>query len=109
MPYLIPGLAACTAIDASDVHACAICGGDVYCWGDNFRGGVGGGPRQLIPTPRKLDVALDAADAWVQLVSGVAFTCARTRQGHAYCWGLGIHGALGVGGRSANTPVTPTR
>ncbi|HSD88632.1 MAG TPA: hypothetical protein VLB44_13985 [Kofleriaceae bacterium] len=106
-PNRIAGLESCTAVSSSDYHACAICNGDVYCWGDHRYGAVGSGPRTSVPitAPRKVDLVLDA-DRWDQLVSGVGFTCGRTRNGAAYCWGFAPHGALGTGATSSPLPVT---
>jgi alpha-tubulin suppressor-like RCC1 family protein len=105
-PFVLPNLASCTQLTAGANHACALCGGDVYCWGDNRRGAIGSGPPTSIPitVPRKLDLALPGGDSWAQLESASAFTCARTTLGHAYCWGLGTHGGLGIGAVSASVP-----
>ena len=108
-PMAVAGLANCTAITASDAHACAICDGTVSCWGDNLHGGVGAGAltNTAVTVPRQPSLPLDAGDSWVQLVSGAGFTCARSANGHAFCWGLGTHGALGNGATARNlaTPV----
>jgi alpha-tubulin suppressor-like RCC1 family protein len=108
-PSPIAGLSKCTQVSASDYHACALCDGDIYCWGDHRYGGVGAGARTTVPitVPRKVDVAL-TGDNWAQLASGVGFTCARTQKGDAYCWGFASHGALGTGATSSPLPVAIT-
>jgi alpha-tubulin suppressor-like RCC1 family protein len=105
-PFVLPGLAGCTAVTVSDRHACAICGGEVSCWGDNTRGGVGDGAPTTVPivVPHALAVG-SADDPPVDLVSGTGFSCARTQHGHAYCWGASSHGALGGGAASASLPA----
>jgi alpha-tubulin suppressor-like RCC1 family protein len=109
-PTPIGGLADCTAISAGDTFACAMCGGEIWCWGDHRRGAVGSGPVTGTPVtvPRRLETALGAGDAWAELAAGAGFACARTTAGHAYCWGANIHGALGTGAAAANLP-TPLR
>ncbi|HTL37245.1 MAG TPA: hypothetical protein VL326_29125, partial [Kofleriaceae bacterium] len=108
-PNRIPGLAGCTAVSASDLHSCAICDDDIYCWGDHRYGGVGAGPFTTVPISiaRKVDIELDD-DHWEQLVSGLGFTCARTQKGAAYCWGFAPHGALGTGVTSSPLPLAVT-
>lgn len=106
-PNVIEGLADCTAVSAGGSAACAICGGDLYCWGNHRTGAVGAGALTAYPitTPRKLEVELAAGDRWAQVVSGEGFSCARTEQGHGYCWGFQARGALGTGAASMNLPV----
>ena len=105
-PNRVAGLANCTAVTASDFHACAICDDAVYCWGDHRYGSVGAGAITAVPVSiaRKIDLDL-AGDHWAQLVSGVGFTCARTENGVAYCWGFAPHGALGTGTTSSPLPL----
>lgn len=104
-PWLVEGLSGCTAVSTGDLHACALCGGDIYCWGDHRFGAVGEGPitTVVITTPRKLAIAID--EPWLQLVSGLGFTCARSQSGRAFCWGYSRDGALGSGGASSPLPV----
>ena len=105
-PMTVPGLAGCTAVSASDYHTCAICGGDIHCWGDHRFGGVGAGAitKVAITEPRKLDVDT-GGEPWVQLVSGYGFSCARTQGGRAFCWGFSQLGALGSGGAASPLPI----
>jgi alpha-tubulin suppressor-like RCC1 family protein len=108
-PVVMQGISGCTAVKPGSTHTCALCGGDVYCWGDHRFGAVGAGPitRTGITTPRKVDIALD--EPFVQLVSGVGFSCARTQSGRAYCWGFSRDGALGSGGATSPLPVIVQR
>jgi alpha-tubulin suppressor-like RCC1 family protein len=106
-PSVIPELASCSAISAGGSSACAICGGDIYCWGNHRTGAVGAGPPTAYPitNPRKLDIDLEDADQWAQLVSGQGFSCARSERGRGFCWGFHARGALGTGGVSLNLPA----
>jgi alpha-tubulin suppressor-like RCC1 family protein len=106
-PTPIEGLSGCTAITTGEAFACAMCDGDIWCWGDHRRGQVGAGPITAAPitVPRKIEATLEAGDAWAELAAGSAFACARTTLGRAYCWGTNLHGALGTGAGAANLPV----
>ena len=105
-PAIIEDLAGCTAVSASALHACGLCGGEIYCWGDHRFGTVGAGAITdvKITTPRKVDIAVD--EPFVQIVSGYSFSCARAQSGRTYCWGFSRDGALGSGGASSPLPVT---
>jgi alpha-tubulin suppressor-like RCC1 family protein len=106
-PNPVVGLAGCTAVTAGDQHACALCGGEIHCWGDNTAGSLGSGPLTFdpVPVPRTIDLVLEG-DPWVELFSGLRFSCARSEAGHVYCWGSSPHAGLGNGATSANLPVT---
>lgn len=105
-PTPMGDLTGCTDLGVGDTVACAVCGGEAYCWGDHRRGAVGSGPITALPisVPRKVDVELDG-DTFVQVVVGSGYACARTTRGRAYCWGSNIHGALGTGVTGANLPT----
>jgi alpha-tubulin suppressor-like RCC1 family protein len=106
-PNEILGLSECTAVTAGDQHACAICGGQIHCWGDGNFGELGTGTliREPVPAPQTIELVLDG-DPWVDLASGLRFTCARSQSGRAYCWGSDAHAGLGNGATAANLPVT---
>lgn len=123
-PFSLP-LAACTAISvtaapgAADddslgfpsppyAASCAICGGDIYCWGDNRRGqlGIGAPDFEEHATPMRVEVDALPGDPWTSLHAEGGVTCARALSGATRCWGTSRHGALGTGGTPANLPVT---
>ena len=106
-PNVLPGLASCTEIATASSNACAICDGELSCWGDHRRGAVGSGPitTGAVTTPRTIDVELPDGEVWAQVVLGSGYGCARTNEGHGYCWGLSTRGALGTGAASANLPI----
>src|SRR5262249_24514520 len=105
VPYIVPGLANCTAIAAAALTSCAICAGEASGWGSNFSGSVGAGepPTNPVTVPRQL-AHLDG-DPWVDLRSGSYHSCARSQSGRVFCWGSSSHGGLGSG-IGANLPVT---
>jgi hypothetical protein len=106
-PYELPGLSGCTAVAAGEATSCAICDGDIWCWGSNRRGTLGAGMLTAAPItqPRKVSVSLEPGDRFVQITSGTGYSCARTEQGRGFCWGFHRYGALGTGGTSSSLPI----
>ena len=106
-PYELPGLSGCTAVGAGEATSCAICDGDIWCWGSNRRGTLGTGMLTAAPItqPRKVSIDLEPGDRFVQITSGTGYSCARSERGRGFCWGFHRYGALGTGGTSANLPV----
>jgi alpha-tubulin suppressor-like RCC1 family protein len=83
------------SVAAGGIHSCAIdTSGAAWCWGSRSLGRLGLypppatdqlSPAKLVGTPRFRAIA-----AWVQ-------TCAISRSGEVYCWGLGDQNAGGSG------------
>ena len=76
-------------------HACAIAGGEVYCWGRSNLGALCTGlmDEELLPTPSPID-----SKAWPQqLAVGKEVTCARMTDGSIQCCGGADKGRLGTG------------
>jgi len=106
-PTTIANLTDCTEVSTGSSTSCAICGGDIYCWGNHRTGAVGAGELTAFPitTPRKVEVELESGDRWAEIHSATGYTCARTELGHGYCWGFHARGALGTGATSMSVPV----
>ena len=108
---------AVTAVGTGAVHSCAVLGdgGALTCWGLDVFGNVGtgvpfdadatcpSGPCRPTPTPV---VGLGAGVAAVG--AGAEHTCALTRAGAVWCWGLGTSGQLGNGQRPGGNGGVPT-
>ncbi|MCW5807775.1 MAG: hypothetical protein KIT31_35810 [Deltaproteobacteria bacterium] len=112
VPYTHETLAKCSKISVGGGHACAICDGEIMCWGDARHGELGDGLVTPVAQPRPRPVVgytLADNDAWHDLSAGDTFTCARTQLGRGLCWGTNAHGALGNGGTSSALPVVVTR
>jgi alpha-tubulin suppressor-like RCC1 family protein len=76
-------------------HACALAGGEVYCWGRSDRGALCTGMPDREPLPRYAPVR---AKAWPQqLAVADEITCARLTDGTIQCCGDDAKGRLGRG------------
>jgi alpha-tubulin suppressor-like RCC1 family protein len=98
-------LASCTRVALGKEHTCALCGGKVVCWGEDFEGATGipdTAAADNIPTPITID------KTFVDLVSRAYGACALTSAGEIYCWGNGAFGANGDGGQARNLPTDLT-
>lgn len=109
-------------IDAGADHACGrTATGRVLCWGSFVWGQLGdgreaateemspfgpsafGGPGDVVGGR---PVEVETSHPFRALTTGGRHTCALTKAGEAYCWGMGRFGQLGTGSRSnAAVPV----
>jgi alpha-tubulin suppressor-like RCC1 family protein len=82
-------------ISAGSEHTCALdTDGVALCWGRNVEGELGDG---TFVTNRSTPTAVTTGLRFVSLTSGQLHTCALTKLGAAYCWGLNSDGQLGNG------------
>lgn len=94
-----------------DAHACALERDQtIWCWGwgQTVGGwtGYGGGGGSVASTALPVQVA--GTTRFRSVTAGNEHTCALDLEGAAWCWGLNLHGELGVGDkvyRSAPTRV----
>jgi alpha-tubulin suppressor-like RCC1 family protein len=85
-------------IAAGQYHTCVVrTSGKVACWGENTDGQVGTGTANGPPVPTPTDVA-GISDA-VGIACGASFSCALRSGGSVACWGNGLGGQLGTGGK----------
>lgn len=99
----VSGLPAGTAfaqVTVGDSHTCALTTDHVaYCWGAGINGATGNGAQSLdvlLPNP-VVTTTIPAGTHFVLLEGGATNTCGILDTGAAYCWGFGLHGALGTG------------
>jgi alpha-tubulin suppressor-like RCC1 family protein len=82
-------------VSAGYLHSCAVAtNGDGYCWGRGEDYQLGVGSRLDHTVPQRIadtDIRFAAISA-----GGLRHTCAMSRQGGAYCWGVGDMGQLGT-------------
>ena len=95
------GISGAVAIGGSILHTCAVlANGTAKCWGQNQHGEVGTGAASArVSAPA--DVA--GLGSIVQIGAGDGYSCARTAEGKAYCWGSGEDGRLGQTGSTTDS------
>jgi alpha-tubulin suppressor-like RCC1 family protein len=99
-----------TAVAAGGNHTCALLnGGQVKCWGDNFRGQLGlGNTVNRGDGPGEMGDSLPAVDlgtgrAALAIAVGANHTCALLDNGQVKCWGENNAGQTGVLDEEINT------
>jgi alpha-tubulin suppressor-like RCC1 family protein len=102
------GVASWSAVSAGYATACAIGGGQLWCWGANGSGQIGDGTTAERTTPVRVGTSSD----WVD-VSTTGFTTCGVResggQRSLYCWGNGSGGAIGDGYAFRDLPAAVHR
>jgi len=105
-PMRVTGLSKVTAVASSYSHTCAVDGsGDVYCWGYNNHGQLGGGSATPSSVSTPVKVAGLSAKA-TAVATGWAHSCA-VAGGGLYCWGYNLDGQLGIGSTSDELAPQP--
>ena len=91
-------------VSAGGRHTCGVTSNEeVWCWGANGRGQLGGGSTTDSSIPAR--VASDLRFATV--TAGPEHTCATTRSGEAWCWGA--NGRAQLGDASVTDRSVPVR
>lgn len=86
-------------------HVCGIFAGQVRCFGKNGSGQLGNGTTSSALTSAPGTPVAGVSEA-VSIAAGGSFSCASTRAGSVYCWGLNNEGQLGDGTQTnRTTPV----
>ncbi|HTL11025.1 MAG TPA: hypothetical protein VL588_00975, partial [Bdellovibrionota bacterium] len=99
------GKAPAEQVSLGKAHACALdTEGQVWCWGENTFGELGS--EKGAPCPKEAGLALRCEPKAqkveglpgpaVQVTVGGHFTCALTREGQIWCWGVNFLGQLGA-------------
>ena len=84
-PEVVAGIDEVAEISVNAGAACALRGGEVWCWGDTGDGAAGPCPDAacFVEAPRRMDGLRDV----VQITSSSFATCALERAGAVRCWG----------------------
>jgi alpha-tubulin suppressor-like RCC1 family protein len=103
-PQRVSDLPSARALDAGDVHTCAIATSDgtQRCWGSNSFGVLGDGTTTRQPLPVQT-IGLTGVAGTSSLS---AHRCATDSDGTAWCWGLNGQGRLGDG--TTTSRLVPT-
>lgn len=98
-PKPIPGLGDVTSVAAGAAHACAIAGGEIYCWGKGGNGALGtGAPNdEIFPTHAPIVNDVERSLYPQQVAASSTRTCARITDGSVQCTGDDRYGGLGAG------------
>lgn len=85
-------------------HTCAVTNaGAVLCWGRNANGQLGNGTTSDSVTPVPVTGLTSGV---IGVAAGPYFTCALTKAGTVWCWGIGGNGNLGNGAMNeSHVPV----
>lgn len=96
-------------VTSGGLHTCAMTGnGVLFCWGRNGGGQLGAGdsPAGCPPGACSTPVEVVGSLSFSSVSAGEEHTCAITRQGDAYCWGVGTSYQLGNSSlANSTTPV----
>ena len=88
--------------NVSVTHACALNPpGTAHCWGPNFGGWLGVGSTQ--PNVATPSFVIQPPASYVELDSGVGYSCAIDTHREVFCWGYNLYGQLGDGSQTLRT------
>jgi alpha-tubulin suppressor-like RCC1 family protein/Flp pilus assembly pilin Flp len=103
------GITGAEHIEAGDYHTCVIKTGNIWCWGSTQRGQLGNGQDQFnagnrytaaqVRDPAGTGFLTDIAEVGL----AATFSCARSTDGHVWCWGQNVYGAIGNGATTCGT------
>lgn len=86
------------SIAAGTRHSCAIDDlGDAWCWGDGDFGKLGSGTSSESDRHTPVSVSMPTSIGFASVRAGDNHTCAVSKSGSIYCWGLDSSGQLGDG------------
>jgi alpha-tubulin suppressor-like RCC1 family protein len=104
-PDLVPGGLQWRSINVLAEHSCGVTASNAaYCWGYNGNGQLGDG---TITDSGSTPVAVAGGLAFQSVSAAQGYTCGRTLQGVAYCWGEGSSGQLGQNNLEARLSPVP--
>lgn len=82
-------------LSSGDYHNCVVAGGQAYCWGYNYFGGLGTNSNAQALVPVAVNTAGVLAGKTVTSISGGGYHTCAIANGQVYCWGYGGNGQLG--------------
>ena len=83
------------AVTRGTEHGCGLSeDGRAYCWGSNRLGQLGD-DSDAVKGHHAATVAVATTETFTTISAGANHTCALTRDGAVYCWGLNLSGELG--------------
>ena len=97
-------LAGCTAVATGTAFSCGICNAVPLCWGGANGGALGAGDSKNDRATAQ-QVQVTAGLTWTSLAGAGLHACALASDGTLACWGLGVRGEVGAGGRGSASPI----
>jgi alpha-tubulin suppressor-like RCC1 family protein len=98
---------AAMGVSGGNLHACALFGSEIDCWGADFFGSLGRGVGDAGPNSIGYPVQLGDAQPLQVASHTSAHVCARTQANTVLCWGVGRWGELGPDSGTAIANPTP--
>lgn len=109
-PAAINSTATFRKVSAGWLHACGIStSGDMYCWGSNTEGQLGGGTTDTSAHP--VPSLVPGGKKWIDVATSARTTCGLAADSTAWCWGYNPSGQVGdnsIVSRSSPTAVAST-
>lgn len=94
-------------VSVGTYHSCGIRSDDsLWCWGLDSSGQIGDGVYEENRVVAMYNVS--PGQKWKSVGAGPAHTCGIQSDWKAYCWGLNIYGALGIGSQYPDSLAEPT-
>ncbi|MBU1537361.1 hypothetical protein KKF84_18745 [Myxococcota bacterium] len=82
-------------LSVGGTYACALSGGEIFCWGEGKDGQLGNGSTMNSVQP--VQAINTGGNIYTFISAGANHACALTSSGDAFCWGNGTYGRLGDG------------
>jgi alpha-tubulin suppressor-like RCC1 family protein len=105
-PVTVQGITSATALGLGWSTSCAVVGGQVKCWGDNFYGEFGSG---ATGADSSVPVTVPGISNAVAVDAGFQQVCALLSTGSVMCWGRNFSGVIGNPAVPVDTIVGPTQ
>ena len=103
VPIALP--VAATGVGAGSYHSLAIVpGGQLWAWGSNSHGQLGGGSTVATSS---IPVPVEGLAGVIAVTGGEAHTLALKGDGSVWAWGSNVYGQLGNGGADGDKHATP--
>jgi alpha-tubulin suppressor-like RCC1 family protein len=101
-------LTVCASVAVGQDYGCAVCQGEVWCWGNSVFGALGdnsGAPAGQFDAAVPVQLETSPTTIVGGGFAGANHTCALSEENELACWGFGPRGELGTGGHGSPQPI----